>query len=173
MVIPAKTYTSHFGRRNNLPPYIPFQRVAMFAPWRSQKSERKRKDLITGNSFIHWNSLTTLFNNTTQLVKNLNPHQHGIIPDILRLADRLNRCKLNISMPHVVERCCGSLESQQVRLGHQGLTDVVTVFSTIRLIQNGQSNSSRKGPFQNAVIISLHHMNKQCHVFSNTAIYTV
>ena len=25
----------------------------MFAPWRSQKSVRKRKDPITGNSFIY------------------------------------------------------------------------------------------------------------------------
>ena len=106
-------------------------------------------------------------------MKNLNWHEHSIIPDILRLADRLDWCKLNISIPLVVARCCGSLESQQDRLGHQGLTDVVTVFSTIRLIQNGQSNLSRKGPFQNAVIISLHHMNKQRHVFSNTAIHTV
>ena len=106
-------------------------------------------------------------------MKNLNSYEHGIIPDILRLADRLNWCKLNISVPLVVARYCGSLESQQVRLSHQGLTDVVTVFSAIRLIQNGQGNSSRKGPFQNAVIISLHHMNKQRHVFSNTAIHTV
>ena len=38
-------------RRNNLLLYITFLRVAMFAPWRSQKSLRKPKDPITGNSF--------------------------------------------------------------------------------------------------------------------------
>ena len=27
----------------------------MFAPWRSQKSVRKHKDTITGNSFFGWN----------------------------------------------------------------------------------------------------------------------
>ena len=36
----------------NVSLYIPFLRVAMFAPWRSQKSSRKRKDPITDNSFI-------------------------------------------------------------------------------------------------------------------------
>ena len=39
-----------FGRRNNLSPYISFWRVAMFAPWRSQKSLRKHKDPVTANS---------------------------------------------------------------------------------------------------------------------------
>ena len=34
----------------------------MFAPWRSQKSLRKHKDLITGNSFIGYNkSLDLIF----------------------------------------------------------------------------------------------------------------
>ena len=105
-------------------------------------------------------------------IKNFNFHQHGIIPDILRLADRLNWCKIWISIPSLVQRCYGSLERQIVPRVH-GLSDVVTVFSAIGLIKNGQSNYSRKGPFQNAVIISLHHMNKQRHVFSNTAIHTV
>ena len=41
-----------FGPRNSLSPYIYFQRVVMFAPWRSQKSLRKHKDPIAGNSFI-------------------------------------------------------------------------------------------------------------------------
>ena len=33
----------------------------MFAPWRSQKSLRKHKDLITGNSFIGYKSLDLIF----------------------------------------------------------------------------------------------------------------
>ena len=41
-----------FERPNNLLPYIPFWRAALFAPWRSQKSVRKREDPITDNSFI-------------------------------------------------------------------------------------------------------------------------
>ena len=43
---------SIFERRNNLSPNIFFQRIAMFAPWRSQKSVRKHKDPINYNSFI-------------------------------------------------------------------------------------------------------------------------
>ena len=41
-----------FERPNNLLPHIPFWRAALFAPWRSQKSVRKREDPITDNSFI-------------------------------------------------------------------------------------------------------------------------
>ena len=41
-----------FGRQNNLSPYVPLKRVTVFAPWRSQNSLCKRKDLITGNSFV-------------------------------------------------------------------------------------------------------------------------
>ena len=41
-----------FGYRNNPLPYIPLLRVAIFAPWQSQRSLRKHKDPITGNSFI-------------------------------------------------------------------------------------------------------------------------
>ena len=40
-----------FERRNNLSPYISFQQLAIFAPWRSQKF-LAHKDPITGNSFI-------------------------------------------------------------------------------------------------------------------------
>ena len=36
--------------------------TAMFALWRSQNSLRKRKDHITGNSFIPTRSLTTIIN---------------------------------------------------------------------------------------------------------------
>ena len=41
-----------FGRQTDLSPYISFEQLAMFTPWRSQKSLRKHKDPITGNSFI-------------------------------------------------------------------------------------------------------------------------
>ena len=41
-----------FGRRNNPSPYIASQQVATFVAWRSQKSWRKHKNPITGNSSI-------------------------------------------------------------------------------------------------------------------------
>ena len=41
-----------FERPNNLLPYIPFWRAALFALGRSQKSVRKREDPITDNLFI-------------------------------------------------------------------------------------------------------------------------
>ena len=106
-------------------------------------------------------------------MKDLNAHEHGIVLDVLPFTNLLNRSKFDITVSFIVTRCCGPLERQQIRFCDQGLANVMTKLRRVRLIQDGKCNSSCKGPLQDRIVISLHHVNEQCHVFSHATIYTV
>ena len=77
---------SFFGRQNCLSTYSSFLRAAMFAPWQSQRSLRKRKDPITGNSLIaQWNlrSLTFAFSKLLAVMVDNNSARFVVSPILL------------------------------------------------------------------------------------------
>lgn len=103
-------------------------------------------------------------------MKYLYADQHGIVLHILRLTDLLYWRKLYIPIAFVVTWCRGPLKGQKVRFSHKGFTDVLAVLSPIGLIKNGQSNPPSEGPFQDGIIITLHHVNEKCNVFAHSTV---
>lgn len=106
-------------------------------------------------------------------MKNLNANQHGIVFDILRLTDLLYWRKFYIPVAFVIAWGCWPLKCQEVGFSNKGFTDMMAVLCTIGLIHDGQSNSSSEGPFQDGIIITLHHVNEQRHVFAHSTVNTI
>ena len=50
---------------------------------------------------------------------NLNANQHGIVFNVLRIADVLDRSKLHGAIAHVVARSCWSLKGQHIGLDNK------------------------------------------------------
>ena len=50
---------------------------------------------------------------------------------------------------------------------------MMTELGTLGLIQDGERDPPGKWPLKDVVIITLHHVNKQSNVFSNTAVHTI
>ena len=107
------------------------------------------------------------------LTNNLKFHQQSIILGVPWLANQLNRGKSWVTQSIVVVRCHWSLTCLPFRLSHQGFADITMHLFVFRLIQDGQSQLFSKWPFQEIIVITLHQMNEQCHVFANTIIHTI
>ena len=99
---------------------------------------------------------------------NLKANQHGIVFNVLRFADVLDRSKVHVAIALVVARSCWPLKGQQVGRGNKGLADVLTNFGALGLVQDGKGDPSGKRPLKDAIIIALHHVNKQSNVSSNS-----
>ena len=85
----------------------------------------------------------------------------------------LDRSKLHVAIAHVVARSCWPLKGQQIGLGNKGLADVLTKFGALRLVQDGEGDSPGKWPLKDAIIIALHHVNKQSNVSPNSTIHPI
>ena len=104
---------------------------------------------------------------------NLNANQHGIVFNVLRFADVLDRSKVHVAIALVVARSCWPLKGQQVGLGNKGLADVLTNFGSFGLVQDGKGDLPGKWPLKDAIIIALHHVNKQSNVSSNSTVHAI
>ena len=104
---------------------------------------------------------------------NLNTNQQGIVFNVLRIADVLDRSKLHVAIALVVARSCWPLKGQQTGLGNKGLADVLTKFGALGLVQDGKGDPSGKWPLKDAIIIALHHVNKQSNVSSNSTVHAI
>ena len=104
---------------------------------------------------------------------NLNANQHGIVFNVLGISDVLDRSKLHVAIALVVARSCWPLKGQQVGLGNKGLADVLTKFGALGLVQDGKGDPSGKWPLKDAIIIALHHVNKQSNVSSNSTVHAI
>ena len=86
----------------------------------------------------------------------------------------LDRSKLHVAIAHVDARSCWPLKGLQVALGNdKGLADVLTKFGALGLIQDGKGDPSGKRPLKDAIIIALHHVNKQSNVSSNSTVHAI
>ena len=106
-------------------------------------------------------------------MKNLYANQQGVILHILRLTNLLYWSKFYIPIPFVIAWGCWPLKCQEVGFSYKGFTDVLTVLCTIGLIHDGQSNPPSEGPFQDGIVIALHHVNKQRHMFTHSAVHAI
>ena len=50
---------------------------------------------------------------------------------------------------------------------------MLTKFGTLGLVEDGEGDPSGKWPLKDAVIIALHHVNKQSNVFSNSTVHAI
>ena len=96
-----------------------------------------------------------------------------IILHVLWRTDQLDGSKLCIAI-HAKLACIsdGFFKRHHISFGQKSATDVVTELCT-SLIQDGEGDSCSEGPFQRIIILSLQHANKQAHVSSNAAVYTI
>ena len=104
---------------------------------------------------------------------NLNANQHGIVFNVLRIADVLDWSKVYVAIARVVARSCWPLKGQQVGLGNKCLADVLTKFGALGLVQDGKGDPSGKWPLKDAVIIALHHVNKETNVSTNSTVHAI
>ena len=104
---------------------------------------------------------------------NLNANQHGIVFKVPRIADVLDRSKLHVAIAHGVARSCWPLKGQQVGLGNQCLANVLTKLGVLGLVHDGKGDPSGKWPLKDAIIIALHHVNKQTNVSSNSTVHAI
>ena len=104
---------------------------------------------------------------------NLNANQHGIVFNVLRITDVLDRSKLHEAIAHVVLHICWPLKGTQVGVGNKGRADVLTKFGSLGLVQDCKGDPSGKWPLKNAIIIALHHVNKQSNVSSNSTVHSI
>ena len=104
---------------------------------------------------------------------NLNANQHGIIFKVPRITDVLDRSKVHVAIAHVVVRRCWPLKGLQVGPGNEGLADVLTKFGSFGLVQDGKGYPSSEWPLKDAIIIALHHVNKQSNVSSNSTVHAI
>ena len=104
---------------------------------------------------------------------NLNANQHGIVFNVLRIADVLDRSKVHVAIAHVVARRCWPLKGLQVGPANMWLADELTKFGAFGLVQDGKGDPSGKWPLKDAIIIALHHVNKQANVCSNSTVHAI
>ena len=104
---------------------------------------------------------------------NLNANQHGIVFKVPRITDVLDRSKVHVAIAHVVVRRCWPLKGLQVGPGNEGLADVLTKFGSLGLVQDGKGYPSSKWPLKDAIIIALHHVNKQANKSSNSTVHAI
>ena len=50
---------------------------------------------------------------------------------------------------------------------------MLTKFGSLRLVQDGKGDPSGKWPLKDAIIIALHHVNKQSNVSSNSTVHAI
>ena len=58
-------------------------------------------------------------------------------------------------------------------LGNERLAYVLAKFGALGLVQDGKGDPSGKWPLKVAIIIALHHVNKQSNVSSNSTVYAI
>ena len=95
-------------------------------------------------------------------------HQY-VIFRVLWVTNRGNWCKLCVAIQGGVSAVGGSrfLKSSQISIGHESAIDIVAEAMNISaLILDGERDSSTEGPFQNSIVFSLHHANKEAYVTS-------
>ena len=104
---------------------------------------------------------------------NLNKNQNGIVFNVQCFVDVLDRSKTHEAMARVDARSCWPLKGQQVGLGNKGLADVLTKFGALGLVQDSKGDPAGKWPLKDAIIIALHHVNKQTNVSSNSTVHAI
>ena len=108
-----------------------------------------------------------------KLMKNPNVHKHCIVLDVLPFTNPRNGSEFRIAVYLLVTSRWGPLESH-VRVYFQRSADMVTNLGGVRLIHNGKLNLPQfKGPLQDNIVISLHHLHIQSKVLSHAPVYTV
>ena len=50
---------------------------------------------------------------------------------------------------------------------------MLTKFGSLRLVQDGKGDPSGERPLKDAIIIALHHVNKQSNVSSNSTVHAI
>ena len=116
--------------------------------------------------------ITAIGANASSMI-NLNANQHGIVPNVLRITDVLDRSKVHVAIAHVVARHCWPLKGHQVGSGKEGLADMLTKFGSLGLVQDGKGDPSGKWPLKYAIIIALHHVDKQTNISSNSTVHAI
>ena len=122
--------------------------------------------------FLHSLEVVFLERKCLGNVMDLNLNHHSTIFRILWVTNCGDRRKLCVTIQGAVwPSGSGFLKSSQISFRHESTTDIVAEAINISaLTHDGENDSSTEGPFQNSIVLSVHHANKKANVTSVSTI---